>query len=405
MKVSEQERRLHDAQAGHKLGFLVAALGVFTIAAAICNEATPTTATPESIWPTQEWRTSSPEEEGMDSKELAKLVDWGTSHNFDSLLVQRHGKIVAEAYYAPYYARYAAGNLHAQYSVTKSVIGTLTGIACKEGLLDSPSHRVLDFLDQPNIANVDQRKEAITVQNLLDMTSGIEWTEQVGSIIPATATDGQMGNSLDWVKFVLDRPMPSPPGDIFNYNSGNPHLLSAILTKLTGMSALEYAKAKLFSPLGISDVSWSFDAQGISTGGWGLYLQPRDMAKIGNLYLHNGMWEGKQLLPPEWVNKVSQPTADTHLRGFLQGFWYSNFFWVLPDKHVYMALGRRGQVIMVFRDLDVVAVATGHKGYPPREFADAVSGSVKSDTTIPADAAGEKELANKILDVSTDKAR
>jgi CubicO group peptidase (beta-lactamase class C family) len=400
MKVSEQERRLHDAQ-DHKLGFLAAALGAFAIAAAICNGAMPTPATPESVWPTQEWRTSSPEEEGMDSKELAKLVDWGTTHNFDSLLVQRHGKIVAEAYYVSYGAvSLGARGPHHVYSVTKSIIGTLTEIAWKDSVLDSLNHRVLDFFDPRSIANVDQKKEAITVQNLLDMTSGIEWTEQVFSIIPATATDVQMANSLDRVKFVLDRPMSSPPGDIFNYNSGNPHLLSAILTKLTGMSALEYAKAKLFGPLGISDVFWSFDPQGISIGGWGLYLKPRDMAKIGYLYLRNGVWEGKQLLPPEWVSKVSHPTVETHLNGF----WYSNFFWVLPDKHVYMALGRYGPAIMIFPDLDVVAVTTGHKGYPSSEFADAVSGSVKSDTTTPADAAGEKLLADKILDVSIDKA-
>ncbi len=380
-----------------KLFLATVALCTSMFAASSCNAVTSDHETTEPIWPTQEWRTSSPEEEGMDSKELAKLVDWGTTHNFDSLLVQRHGKIVAEAYYVSYGAR----GPHQVYSVTKAIIGTLTAIACKEGLLDSPSHRVLDFLDHRNIANVDQRKEAITVQNLLDMTSGIEWTEQVGSIIPATATDVQMGNSLDWVKFVLDRPMSSPPGDIFNYNSGNPHLLSAILTKLTGMSALEYAKAKLFGPLGISDVSWSFDPQGISNGGWGLYLQPRDMAKIGYLYLHNGVWEGKQLLPPEWVNKMSRPTVETHLKGY----WYSNFFWALPDKHVYMAVGRHGQVIMIFPGLDVVAVTTGHKGYLSSEFADAVSVSVQSDTALPADAAGEKLLANKILDVSTEKPR
>ena len=388
MKVTAQKLRLHDAR-GYKLGFF-AALGASMFAAA------PDYGTTEPIWPTKDWQISTPEAEGMDSKELAELIDRGIGYKFDSLLIVRHGRIVLEAYYAPY----AAGILHAQYSVTKSVIGTLTGIAFKEGLLDRPSHRVLDFLDHRNLANVDQRKEAITVQNLLDMTSGIEWTEQVGSIIPATATDIQMGNSLAWVKFVLDRPMSNPPGDIFNYNSGNPHLLSAILTKLTGMSALEYAKTKLFGPLGISDVSWSFDSQGISNGGWGLYLKPRDMARIGYLYLHNGVWEGKQLLPPEWVNKVSHPTVETRLKGF----WYSNFFWVLPDKHVYMALGRYGQAIMIFPDLDVVAVTTGRKGYPSSEFADAVSGSVKSDTTIPADAAGEKLLANKILDVSTDKA-
>ena len=222
MKVSEQGHRLHDAQ-GHKLGFLAAALGAFAIAAAICNGATPTPATPESIWPTQEWRTSSPEEEGMDSKELAKLVDWGTTHNFDSLLVQRHGKIVAEAYYVHYAAvSLGARGPHRVNSVTKAVIGTLTAIAWKDSVLDSLNHRVLDFFDPRSIANVDQKKEAITVQNLLDMTSGIEWTEQVFSIIPATATDVQMANSLDRVKFVLDRPMSSPPGDIFNYNSGIP---------------------------------------------------------------------------------------------------------------------------------------------------------------------------------------
>ena len=104
--------------------------------------------------------------------------------------------------------------------------------------------------DPRSIANVDQKKEAITVQNLLDMTSGLEWTEQVGGITPPIETDRQMADSVDWVKFILDRPISSAPGDTFNYDSGNPHLLSAILTKLTGMSTLDYAKAKLFGPLG-----------------------------------------------------------------------------------------------------------------------------------------------------------
>ena len=114
---------------------------------------------------------ASPEEQGMDSKELAKLVDFGTTLSLDSLLVVRHGKIVAEAYYAPY----AAGIPHAIYSATKAVISTLMSIASKDGLLDSPSHRVLDFFDRRSIANLDDRKKAITVQSLLDMTSGIEW--------------------------------------------------------------------------------------------------------------------------------------------------------------------------------------------------------------------------------------
>jgi CubicO group peptidase (beta-lactamase class C family) len=189
MKVSAQELRLHDARS-HKLGFLVPVLGAFTITAAICNGATPAQETTQTIWPTKEWQTATPEKEGMDSKELAKLVDWGTTHGFDCLLVVRHGKILAEAYYADNYgpgiasfslAQREFGRTHPVYSVTKSVIGTLTAIAWKNGVLDSLNHRVLDFFDRRSIANIDPRKEAITVQNLLDMTSGIEWTEQVGA--------------------------------------------------------------------------------------------------------------------------------------------------------------------------------------------------------------------------------
>ena len=260
----------------HDRVFLAAALAAFMFGASICSGAAHTQGATEPIWPTKEWQTSSPEEQGMDSKELAKLVDLGTTLSLDSLLVQRHGKIVAEAYYAPY----AAGIPHAIYSATKAVISTLMSIASKDGLLDSPSLRVFDFFDRRSIANVDDRKNAITVQSLLDMTSGIEWS------MPDSMFD--MERSPDWVKFVLDRPMSSTPGVVFNYSNGNAHLLSAIITKLTGMSALEYAKAKLFGPLGINDVFWQYDPQGISNGGQGLYLQPREMAKFGYLYPAQG---------------------------------------------------------------------------------------------------------------------
>jgi CubicO group peptidase (beta-lactamase class C family) len=312
----------------------------------------------------------------------------------DSLLVVRHGKIVVEAYYAPY----ATGIPHTINSVTKAVISTLTAIAWKDRLLDSPNHRVLDFFDRRSIATVDDRREAITVQSLLDMTSGIEWTEPLNGR-PDSLVEWE--RSPDWVKFILDRPMSSAPGDAFNYNSGNTHLLSAIITKLTGMSALEYAKAKLFGPLGIDDVSWQHDPQGISNGGYGLYLHPRDMAKVGYLYLHNGAWEGKQLVPPAWIDKVSHATVK--MTPLESGLRYSNLFWAFPDKHVYMAVGYHRQVIMVFPDLDIVAVTTGRASFQLGELADLISSSVKSDTALPADAASAKLLANKIRDVSTEK--
>ena len=388
-----------------KMVFVVAALGAYLVATPICRGAAPTQGATEPTWPTKEWQTSTPEEQGMDSKELAKLVDFGTrrilaapgvtlSSMLDSLLVVRHGKIVVEAYYAPY----ATGIPHTINSVTKAVISTLTAIAWKDRLLDSPNHRVLDFFDRRSIATVDDRREAITVQSLLDMTSGIEWTEPLNGR-PDSLVEWE--RSPDWVKFILDRPMSSAPGDAFNYNSGNTHLLSAIITKLTGMSALEYAKAKLFGPLGIDDVSWQHDPQGISNGGYGLYLHPRDMAKVGYLYLHNGAWEGKQLVPPAWIDKVSHATVK--MTPLESGLRYSNLFWAFPDKHVYMAVGYHRQVIMVFPDLDIVAVTTGRASFQLGELADFISSSVKSDTALPADAASAKLLANKIRDVSTEK--
>ena len=387
-----------------KLVFLAVALGASMFQ--VNSGAVPAQGATEPIWPTKEWQTSSPEEQGMDSKELAKAVDFGSSRILstagatpvsllDSLLVVRHGKIVVEAYYAPY----AAGILHQVNSVTKAVTSTLIAIASKDGLLDSPSHRVLDLLDRDRIANLDSRKEAITVQNLLDMTSGIAWME-LGLEGTPDSSVAEMTRSPDWLQFILDRPMRSAPGDEFNYNSGNQHLLSAILTKLTGMSTLEYAKAKLFGPLGIKSLNWWQDPQGITVGGYGLFLEPRDMAKIGYLYLRNGVWEGQQLLPLAWIDKVNHAAIDMHLE---PGLRYSNCFWALPEKHVYMAVGYRGQVVMVFPDLDIVAVTTGRDSFSLNKFADLIAGSVKSDTSLPTDPASVQLLASKILDISIEK--
>ena len=374
---------------------LTAALGALLFGASICGEALQAQSATEPIWPTKEWQTSSPEEQGMDSKELVKLVGFGTTGSLDSLLVVRHGKIVVEAYYAPY----DAGIPHQVFSATKSVVSTLTAIASKDGLLDSPSHRILDFFDRRSIANVDDRKEAITVQNLLYMTSGIEWKQPLGGW-PETMFE--MERSPNWVKFVLDRPMANAPGQVFSYSNGNAHVLSAIITKLTGMSALEYAKAKLFGPLGINDLFWQQDPQGISYGGNGLYLQPHDMAKLGYLYLHNGAWERQQLLPSDWIQKVTQVTINPHMPGEPERR-YSNFFWVIPDRHVYAPSGYHDQHIMVFPELDIVAVTTGRDNHPLREFADLIIGSVKSDTALHSDTASANLLANKILDVSKEK--
>lgn len=349
----------------------------------------------EPIWPTAGWQTSTPEEQGMESAALARLVDFGTTLSLDSLLVARHGRLVLDAYYAPY----TSDVPHIINSSTKAVIGTLTALAIKDGLLDSADHRVLDLFADRSIANVDDRKKAATLQHLLDMTSGLDWKEPLDGR-PDSVID--MERSPDWVKFILDRPMARAPGDIFNYNSGNPHLLSAILSKVTGMSAEDYAKARLFGPLGIGSWTWRRDPQGISTGGYGLALQPRDMAKLGYLYLHHGEWEGKQLVPADWVERTSRATVNMNLR-FEPELRYSNLFWSLPSRHVYFAAGYNCQLIMVFPELDMVAVTTARDNCPHGRLADAMTRAVKSGTALPPDPAGASLLADAIANVSTEK--
>jgi CubicO group peptidase (beta-lactamase class C family) len=346
-----------------------------------------------AIWPTKEWQTSTPEEQGMDSTELARLVEFGTSRSFDSLLIARHGRIVLDVYYAPY----SADIPHAINSATKAVVGTLMAIAAKDGLLDSFDHRMLDFFGDRSLAEV--RKNAITVQNLLDMTSGIDWTEPLSGRPDSVI---EMRRSPDWIKFILDRPMSNAPGDSFNYNSGNSQLLSAIITKLTGMDAREYAKAKLFAPLGIDTANWLRDPQLLAIGGFGLAMLPRDMAKIGYLYLRKGEWEGRKLLPPTWIDKVSHATVDMK-RPSEPDLRYSNAFWALPNKNVYMAVGYHCQLIMVFPALDIVAVTTARDFCPFSKLTGLISGAVKSETLLPPDPTGADLLTTAIRNVSADK--
>jgi hypothetical protein len=209
-----------------------------------------------------------------------------------------------------------------------------------------------------------------------------------------------MEHSADWEQFVLDRPMATKPGAAFNYDSGNPHLLSAILTKLTGQSALDYARKRLFDPLGISDVFWRSDPQGVSIGGYGLFLQPRDMAKFGYLYLRNGVWDGHEIVPRSWIEKVRHASVQMNLMNFR----YANLFWVEPASDAYLASGYHGQRIFVMPALDIVAVTTGtgHSASIGKEI-EMIADAVKSDTPLAPDPEAQSRLADRIREVATEK--
>jgi len=338
-------------------------------------------------WPTTGWEASTPEAQGVASSALADLVEFGAKSEMDSLLVVRHGRIVTEAYYAPF----RPGMRHLVNSVTKAVVGTLAGIAVQRGEIASVDEPVLESFPWRAVANAEGTKAQLKIAHLLDMTSGLDWNEPLTSAPPETMLE--MARSRDWVGFVLDRPMAHAPGTAFNYNSGDWHLVSAILARKTWLDTFEYARRTLFAPLGIADATWRADPQGVRSGGFGLSLQPRDMAKIGYLYLRRGEWDGRQLLPREWVDKVFDPQVEMHVGTYR----YANGWWTIPQKRAHMAVGFLRQLIVVLPDIDTVAVVTGgRRNYAFPQLIDRVVAAAKSPLPLPADPAAAARLAERI---------
>jgi len=279
----------------------------------------------------------------MDSELLAGMFDYIAQENISlhSLLIIRNGYMVTEAYFYPY-RQYSKHNL---YSCTKSFTSALVGIAIGQGYIDGLDHRVLDFFSEHTFTNDDPRRQAMTLEHLLTMTSGLDWPEYSVSYSSSRNILMQMLQSGDWVQFALDRPMAAEPGTTFNYNTGASHLLSAIIRQATGMSTLSFARTHLFEPLDIF-VSWRSDPKGTTFGGGGIWMAPRDMAKFGYLYLEDGVWEGQQVVPAEWVEaSVTAP-------------YYGYQWWILQNG-AYAALGYKGQGIFVMPALEMAVVFTG----------------------------------------------
>ena len=307
-------------------------------------------ATQQQEWPTQGWRRSSAEAQGMDSNVLAEAFDEIRRRQvaIHSLTIVRHGHLVLDAYFWPF----EDNLLHDMASVTKSVTSTLVGVAIGQRKVNGVTRRVTEVLGEPTRAEPDSRKKRMTVEHLLTMTSGLDCHPDQGEI-----TLARMRESPDWVEFMLDLPMAAEPGSVFEYCSGGMHLLSGIITKATGMSALDFARRTLFAPLGIGDSAWPSDAQGMSHGWGDLHLQPRDMAKIGYLWLHGGQWEDRQLVPVDWMRAAVQVHAHagpTQGRIRLRPLDPSR-----PQPADLRRTGRGGQRISVVPAKDLVVVFTG----------------------------------------------
>ena len=315
---------------------------------------------PVEVWPTEEWATSTPEEQGMDSTNLDDVYDEvrDAGARIRSFLVVRHGYLIAEEYFTP--VLYDVDDLHIVYSVTKSVVSCLIGIAIDQGFIDNTSQLLLDFFPDMTIENRTAWKEEITLEDVLQMRSGLLWDEDDYS---GPNDFFAMTASPNWVQYVLDRPMDNEPGSTFYYNSGNSHLLAAILNVTTGMSPLAFADQYIFDPLRITTRVWLTDPQGINFGGSNLNLKPQDMAKFGLLYLNNGTWDDQEIVSSDWVSRsnTGPPTGDDMTS-------YGFQWWLDDAEDWYSARGYNGQYIFVVQEHDITVVFTSDNDDGPYNY-------------------------------------
>ena len=331
------------------------------------------------------WPVANAADLGIDSSILDTLdreLASGELGNIDSMAVIRGGHLVYERNYdVDYDAQFAGradppgmyqyhdsnwhpwyhhGDLHTIQSITKSVTSALIGIAIGRGEIPSTDVAIMPYFDEYEPAVADPRRGAITLRHLLMMTAGIDWDESSSAYTDATNSAAAMEASDEWVQFVLDQPMRAAPGEEFEYNSGITVLLAHILLKATGEQADVYAMEHLFGPLGINEFFWKKTPTGLVDTEGGLYLKPLDLAKIGQLYLEDGIRGGERLLPEGWVDATM--TDNVPVPGWVARYGYQ--WWLLPyeggnERWAYTGLGYGGQRLLVVPEYELVAVFTG----------------------------------------------
>jgi CubicO group peptidase (beta-lactamase class C family) len=316
-------------------------------------------------WPTEEWRTADLASAGVDPEKLSDLErliqhQYG---NINGIVVVRKGYIVLERYYngfSPLDAHHVA-------SVTKSVTSALIGIAIDAGYIKSVDQKVLEFFPAYISGAGDIQKRSITIRHLLTMTAPMAWKKVDRSGYEPL---DRLRRQRDWVTFILDLLGRNGQPGRFQYSTAGTHLLSAILTRTTGRCAREFANEHLFRPLGMREISdhkmnsfslddvfgnnvtgWMSDPNGNTTGGWGLTLTPRDMARFGFLYLNRGTWDGQRILSEKWIDESTAPNSNQ----------YGYLWWLREESGVviYTALGSGGSLICCIPGKDlVVAIAS-----------------------------------------------
>jgi CubicO group peptidase (beta-lactamase class C family) len=291
---------------------------------------------------------STPEEQGVPSETIAKFFKSVEEKGYDvhGLMMIRHGKVITEHWWAPYAPQYQ----HAMYSATKTFTGSAVGFAVQEGLLKIED-KVTSFFPDLLPDTISPQLAALTVKHLLTMSVGHASMSYAGS-----------GDSQ--VRSFLAARFAHEPGTSFAYNISASHMLSHIITKVSGVSLYEYLKPRLLDPLGIEDVIWEMDNDGYNMGNGGTHMKTSDLAKMGLFLINKGKWDGKQLLDPKWIEAATTPHIYQHPEkspeenenaadDASQGYGYQ--IW-MGRHHSYRAIGGQNQLIMVIPEYDFILV-------------------------------------------------
>ncbi len=269
-----------------------------------------------------------------------------------SLVVAHRGRLVREAYFRGL----RPGRRVNVKSVSKSVISALIGIALDQGYLRTADQRLWEFFPERFAAEADVRWFRITLHDLLSMRTGLETSSFYNY--------GPWVTSRNWVDWVLRRPFECMPGSCWSYSTGSTHVLSAILTRVTGQSTLRFAREQLFAPIGVELAAWERDPQGIYMGGNNMLFSPRELLAFGLLFANGGQHDGRQIIPPEWIELSWQRLGRSPWNGHSYGYgWWTR---TLAGHDVHFAWGYGGQYLFVVPELElVVAVTSSLTNRPP----------------------------------------
>ncbi|MFC5408101.1 serine hydrolase domain-containing protein [Larkinella bovis] len=301
------------------------------------------------------WPVASLQSQQMDAKLIEQLTDEVQTEqyrNIHSLLICRNGKLVYEKYFSGY-TRAVPENI---FSATKSITSALVGIAVDQGAIKSLDDRVLDYFPQyADLPNLTPAKKAIRIRDLLTMSSGLACRDDDPQ---SPGNEAQMYTSSDWVRYTLGLPMENNPGTQAYYCTGGVAVLGGILQRATGKTVDEFSQQYVWEPLGIRPVRWDRMPTGQVNSSGRLFIRPRDMAKIGQLFLNKGQWAGKQILSASWVEESTrnQVTLRDQEYGYL---WWRRSFSVNNKTYpAYYASGNGGQFMLVLPNENIVVVST-----------------------------------------------